>query len=293
MRAKVARFVLSSWNEGLVGDFGSRVRTFSDASAQKSMGASCAPCDSTTVVCLVAGSLAGVFTAHSKISQSSISHCGPDYRFWSSRRREVSHSWVAEASWVVLVQNPGKRNACKTDLTQARQDNDSAQRPSERKVGSDRGWSSTSMREEMIGIHCVIGAARERLKRGSATGTVMRLSRPREGRGGLGGRPGCRSVPTKRCGHGCGMEGRGDVDCELERRKKGTMTWCVTVRCGATSGLRDQRMAPVWSGPWFLGEAWAGAVVTAGCRRLRLAEERIKEAGRLLVLLLLREGFLS
>ena len=97
MRAKVAQFLRSSWTEGPVDDFGgfahgSTVRTFSDASAQKSMGASCALCDSTIVSCLVAGSLAGVFTAHAKISQSSISHCEPDYRFWSSMRREVSQS---------------------------------------------------------------------------------------------------------------------------------------------------------------------------------------------------------
>ena len=65
-------------------------------------------------------------------------------------------------------------------------------------------------------------------------------------------------------------------------------------RCVVLGGSHVVRGGSLWGLSSIPGGAWAQAVVTvvgtAGCLRLRLTEERIEEAGRLLLLLLLLRG---
>ena len=93
-------------------------------------------------------------------------------------------------------------------------------------------WTSTV--EEMVGIHsaiwllattgCRSSSGSERLRRGSAIGSLTWPSGAREGRRLYleGGGPGCRSVPTVGRGRGCGRVAHG-------RRRgletEGTLAW--------------------------------------------------------------------
>ena len=189
---------------------------------------------------------AHLFHAHAMISRSSFSPYGRRIDSGRQRCREVSHCCVAGVKkrrpWVVLVQRPGE---WKTELSQARQDRESAQRPSWWKVGGDRDRSSISMwaptAEDIIGIHSVIwppckdraplvpvvreGETRIRHWKCDAACWTQRETEPRPRR-----RP-SRSVSTM-------AADEGDMwDRDGGRRTKGTMaclrvhrlprTWCV------------------------------------------------------------------
>ena len=93
-------------------------------------------------------------------------------------------------------------------------------------------WSESTLQSGLLATTgCRSSSGSERLRRGSAIGSLTWPSGAREGRRLYleGGGPGCRSVPTVGRGRGCGRVAHG-------RRRgletEGTLAWCE--RCGVT-----------------------------------------------------------